>query len=122
MNAERLTNKTAEAINAAQSVATRAGHPELKPAHLVTALLEQEGGLARPLLEKAIGPENLSTLNSQLSTHLTRQPSVSGSSGLGMSNDLRILLAEAEHQQKSLKDEYLSVEHLLLSLTKVPGE
>ncbi len=122
MNPERLTHKTAEAINAAQSIATRAGHPELKPAHLLSALLEQEGGIARPLLEKALGAEVLSTLTSTLAIHLSRQPSVTGSSGLGMSNDLRILLTEAEDQQKKLKDEYLSVEHLLLALTKKPGE
>jgi ATP-dependent Clp protease ATP-binding subunit ClpB len=122
MNSERLTHKTVEAINAAQSIATRAGHPELKPAHLLTALLEQEGGLARPLLEKAIGPAPLGAFTTKLAAHLGSQPSVSGSSGLGMSNDLRILLAEAEDQQKALKDEYLSVEHLLLALTKKPGE
>jgi ATP-dependent Clp protease ATP-binding subunit ClpB len=122
MNPEKFTHKTAEAINAAQSIATRAGHPELKPAHLLTALLEQEGGIARPLLDKALNAEVLSTLTSTLAIHLSRQPSVTGSSGLGMSNDLRILLTEAEDQQKKLKDEYLSVEHLLLALTKKPGE
>jgi ATP-dependent Clp protease ATP-binding subunit ClpB len=122
MNPERLTHKTAEAISAAQGLATRAGHPELKPAHLLTALLEQEGGIARPLLEKALSAESASVLASQLADFLSRQPSVSGSSGLSMSNDLRILLTEAEDQQKALKDEYLSVEHLLLALTKKPGE
>jgi ATP-dependent Clp protease ATP-binding subunit ClpB len=122
MNPERFTHKTAESFNAAQSVATRMGHAELKPAHLLTALLEQEGGIARPLIEKALGPEALANFASKLSEHLSRQPSVSGSGGLGMSNDLRILLTEAEDQQKSLKDEYLSVEHILLALTKKPGE
>jgi ATP-dependent Clp protease ATP-binding subunit ClpB len=122
MNPERLTHKTAEAISAAQGLATRAGHPELKPAHLLTALLEQEGGIARPLLEKALSAESASVLASQLADFLSRQPSVNGSSGLSMSNDLRILLTEAEDQQKALKDEYLSVEHLLLALTKKPGE
>ena len=122
MNPERLTHKTAAALHAAQSLATRAGHPELKPAHLLSALLEQEGGLATPLLEKALGPEGLAAFNSQLSAHLTRQPCVSGSTALSMSNDLRVLLTEAEDQQKSLKDEYLSVEHLLLALAKKPGE
>jgi len=122
MNPERFTHKTAESINAAQSLATRMGHAELKPAHLFSALLEQEGGIARPLLEKALGGDELANLQSQILNHLQRQPSVSGSSGLGMSNDLRILLAEAEDQQKSLKDEFLSVEHILLALTKKPGE
>ena len=122
MNAERFPHKTAEAINAAQSIATRMGHAELKPAHVLSALLEQEGGITEPLLDKALGSEGLAGIRAKLTAHLQRQPSVSGSSGLGMSNDLRILLTEAEDQQKSLKDEYLSVEHLLLALVKKPGE
>ncbi len=122
MNPEKFTHKTAEAFNASQSLATRMGHAELKPAHLCSALLEQDGGLAMPLLEKALGAELGVKFKSQITEHLSRQPSVSGSSGLGMSNDLRILITEAEDQQKSLKDEYLSVEHLLLALTKKPGE
>src|SRR5688572_32329913 len=83
MNPERFTHKTAEAFNAAQSLATRMGHAELKPAHLVSALLDQEGGIAPPLLEKAIGRDQSSNLQSQISSHLRRQPSVSGSGGLG---------------------------------------
>ena len=122
MNPEKFTHKTTEAFNAAQSLATRMGHPELKPGHLLSALLDQESGLAVPLLEKALGAESGARFKSQITEHLERQPSVSGASGLGMSNELRILLTEAEDQQKSLKDEYLSVEHLLLALTKKPGE
>jgi ATP-dependent Clp protease ATP-binding subunit ClpB len=122
MNAEKFTHKTTEALNDAQSIATRMGHPELKPAHLLSALLEQEGGLAAPLLEKTIGTDGLVAFKARLAEYLTRQPSVSGSIGLGVSNDLRVLLTEAEDQQKALKDEYLSVEHILLALTKKPGE
>ena len=122
MNAERFTHKTTEALQSAQSIATRLSHPELKPSHLLSALLEQEGGLSTPILEKTIGADRAATLAAQLQQHLSRQPSVSGSTGLSMSNDLRILLTEAEDQQKSLKDEYLSVEHILLALTRKPGE
>jgi ATP-dependent Clp protease ATP-binding subunit ClpB len=122
MNAERFTHKTTEAIQSSQSIATRLSHPELKPSHLLSALLEQEGGLAAPILEKTIGADRAATLAAQLQQHLSRQPSVSGSAGLSMSNDLRILLTEAEDQQKSLKDEYLSIEHILLALTRKPGE
>ncbi|HEX2749795.1 MAG TPA: Clp protease N-terminal domain-containing protein, partial [Verrucomicrobiales bacterium] len=122
MNVEKFTHKTTEALNEAQSIATRMGHPELKPAHLVSALLEQEGGLAAPLLEKALGSEGLESFESRVDELLERQPSVSGSSSLGMSNDLRVLLTEAEDQQKSLKDDFLSVEHILLALTKKPGD
>ena len=51
MNPEKFTHKTTEAFNAAQSLATRMGHPELKPAHLLSALLDQESGLAVPLTD-----------------------------------------------------------------------
>lgn len=122
MNAERFTHKTTEAIQSAQSFATKMGHAELKPAHLVAALMDQDGGLARPLLEQILGADRTEAFVKDLADFLTRQPSVSGATGLSMSNDLRILLAEAEEQQKALKDEFLSVEHLLLALTRKPGE
>jgi ATP-dependent Clp protease ATP-binding subunit ClpB len=122
MNADKFTHKTTEALQTAQSIATRKGHPELRPAHLLSALLEQDGGIAAPLIEKAGGHNALSFLKYSVESYLGRQPSVSGSSGLGVSNDLRILLTEAGDQQKALKDEYLSVEHILLALVKKPGE
>jgi ATP-dependent Clp protease ATP-binding subunit ClpB len=122
MNAERFTHKTTEAIQSAQSFATKMGHAELKPAHLVAALTDQEGGIARPLLEQILGFDRTEAFVKDLAAFLARQPSVSGATGLAMSNDLRILLAEAEEQQKALKDEFLSVEHLLLALTRKPGE
>ena len=122
MNAERFTHKTTEAIQSAQSFATKMGHAELKPAHLVAALMDQDGGIARPLLEQILGADRTEAFVKDLADFLTRQPSVSGATGLSMSNDLRILLAEAEEQQKALKDEFLSVEHLLLALTRKPGE
>ena len=52
MSPEKFTLKLQEAFNACQSIATRHGHQELRPAHLLQALLEQEGGMALPLLEK----------------------------------------------------------------------
>ncbi|MCX7808566.1 MAG: hypothetical protein N2515_08150, partial [Deltaproteobacteria bacterium] len=53
MRLDRLTNKTREALLSAQQLATENGHPELYPEHLIIALLRQEGGVARPILEKA---------------------------------------------------------------------
>ena len=120
MNPEKMTLKMQEALSSAQSTATRFGHPELRPAHVLSALLEQEGGLAKPIIEKMGGsPEGL---KSALDQFLSRQPSVSGSTSLSGSNDLRVALTAAEDEQKSLKDDYLSVEHFLLGLFKKPGE
>jgi len=82
MNPEKFTVKLQEAFNAAQSVATRHGSQELKAAHLLTALLEQDGGIATPLFEKAaVNPGAISHLKSQLASLLERQPKVSGGSG-----------------------------------------
>ena len=121
MNPERFTVKTQEAFNAAQSVATRLGHSELRTAHMLSAMLEQEGGLAKPLIEKA--GANTTALKSGLDAHLAKQPKVSGGSGsLYLSNDLRTVMTEAEDQQKKLKDDYLSVEHVLLAMLKKSDE
>ena len=53
MNPERFTVKTQEALNQAQTLATQLGHAELKPSHLLQALLNQEGGITMPLLQRA---------------------------------------------------------------------
>ncbi len=120
MNPEKITLKLQEALSSAQSQATRLGHSELRPAHVLAAMLGQEGGLARPLMEKM--GTSVEKLKTSLDQFLARQPSVSGSSSLAASNDLRIILTAAEDEQNTLKDDYLSVEHFLLALFKKPGE
>ncbi|MBX7211379.1 MAG: ATP-dependent chaperone ClpB [Verrucomicrobiaceae bacterium] len=121
MNPERFTVKTQEAFNSAQSVATRHGHPELRASHMLCAMLEQEGGIAKPLIEKS--GANTTALKSAVEAHLARQPKVSGgTSGLYLSNDMRAVMADAEDQQKKLKDEFLSVEHVLLAMLKKSDE
>ncbi|MEY4482940.1 MAG: ATP-dependent chaperone ClpB, partial [Verrucomicrobiota bacterium] len=117
MNPEKITVKLQEALSSAQNIATRYGHPEVKPSHVLLALLEQEGGLAKPLLEK-VGA-NPVTVKSEVEAHLDRQPKVSGGSGpQHLSSDLRETLVNAEKEQNALKDDFLSVEHLLLALLK----
>ncbi|MBP7951768.1 MAG: ATP-dependent chaperone ClpB [Verrucomicrobiales bacterium] len=118
MNADRLTTKLTEAMQAAQSLATRLGHSELKPSHLLQALLEQEGGMVPQIFNKC-GADPAKVL-AETTAFLSRQPKVSGGSGgLYMSGDFRDLVARAEEEQKTLKDEYLSVEHVLLAFFKV---
>jgi ATP-dependent Clp protease ATP-binding subunit ClpB len=124
MSPEKFTVKLQEAFNASQSIATRHGHQELKPAHLLLALLEQESGIAVPLFQKAaVNPEAVSLLTSNLSQLLNRQPKVSGgTSGLHLSNEMRELMTKAEDEQKKLKDDFLSVEHIILALFKTKTE
>jgi len=120
MSPEKFTVKLQEAFNASQSVATRHGHQELKPAHLLSALLEQEGGITTPLFEKAaVNAEAVSNLKTQLAGLLARQPKVTGAAGnLYLSSEFRELMTKAEDEQKKLKDDFLSVEHILLALFK----
>jgi len=124
MNTERFTIKLQEALNASQSVATRLGHQELRSAHLLSALLEQEGGLAPQLFERAIGrPGVVSSMVGAVSQWLSRQPKVSGAGGnLYLSGEFRELMTRAEDEQKKLKDEFLSVEHVLLAMAEGGGE
>ncbi len=120
MSPDKFTIKLQEALGSAQTLATRLGHTELRPAHILSCLLEQEGGLTRPLLEKVGAKPDV--LKAGVDSFLERLPKVSGSSSLNVSNDLRHVLAAAEDEQKALKDDFLSVEHFLLALCKKPGE
>ncbi len=124
MSPEKFTVKLQEAFNASQSIATRHGHQELKPAHLLLALLEQEGGIALPLFEKAaVNPTAAQGLKAGVEAVLAKQPKVSGgSSGLHLSNEMRELMTKAEDEQKKLKDDFLSVEHIILALFKTKTE
>jgi ATP-dependent Clp protease ATP-binding subunit ClpB len=124
MSPEKFTVKLQEAFNASQSVATRNGQQELKPAHILLALLEQEGGIAVPLFEKAaVNPAAAQGLKSGVEAVLAKLPKVSGGSGgLYLSNEMRELMTKAEDEQKKLKDEYLSVEHVILALFKTKTE
>ena len=120
MNPERFTVKLQEALNASQSTATRLGHQELKAAHLLLALLEQEGGLAPQLFERAAGkPGAGSAIAGAVTQWLEKQAKVTGATGqLYLSGEFRELMTKAEDEQKKLKDEYLSVEHVLLALAE----
>ncbi len=123
MNPEKFTVKTQEALNSAQTLATQLGHAELRASHLLQSLLDQDGGITTPLLQRAAkSSDEVLRLKAQIQAHLERQPKVSGASGLHLSNDLRQIIAEAEKQQTTLKDEYLSVEHLVLALHKIQNE
>ncbi len=117
MDLERLTNKSREALSTAQEVAVNRGHQVVGPKHLLLALLEQEEGLTGRFLEHAeIDP---ATLKKGLEDLLEKIPKVSGYEGtLQMSSSLARVLSKAEQEAKQLKDEYVSVEHLLLALAE----
>ena len=121
MNADKLTQKLQEALQVAHERAAGAGHPELNPVHVLAALLSQSDGLAAPLFQK-LGA-SVPVLLGKVEAWLARQPKVSGTTvaDLRMARELAVLLSAAEREMATLKDEYLSVEHLLLAMADSPG-
>jgi len=117
MDINRFTEKLQEAIRAAQSKATRYSHQQIDVEHLLVSLLEQEGGLAASILTRA--GVNVSGLSARLEQELDRMPKVSSPSGppdqIYVTGRLNRLLTSAEDEAKKLKDQYISVEHVLLA-------
>ena len=115
MNIERMTQKVREALASAQTLAARLNHQELDGEHLLAELLAQQDGLAPRLLERMnVSVEAVSKL---VQDALAKRPKVSGQAAGGMyaSQRLNRLFARAEDEAKALKDEYISVEHVLLA-------
>ncbi|HYZ86240.1 MAG TPA: ATP-dependent chaperone ClpB [Bryobacteraceae bacterium] len=120
----RLTERLREAISAAQSKAIRYSHQQVDVEHLLAALLEQENGLAGAILAKA--GINTDVLRQRLEEELDRMPKVAGPTGappdqVYVTGRLNRILTQAEDEAKNLKDEYVSVEHVLLAMTDDKG-
>ena len=119
MDFNKLTIKSGEAVAGAQELARRAGNPELTPDHLTVALLEQE--LPRTLLQRA-GADPGSIL-AEAEARLRALPSVSGSNAQPQAGGgFRKVLDDAFDEARTLDDEFVSVEHLVLALDLVPRE
>ena len=113
---DKLTVKAQEAVQAAQDLAGNAGNPQVAPLHLLKALLDEEGGVVRPLLDK-IGIK-VSQLASIVEADLKKLPQTSGGQ-TGAGQALMNVLNEAQSLAEQMKDSFVSTEHLLLALTKV---
>ena len=118
MDPNRLTVKTQEALHDAQTKALRYGHTEVDTAHLLLALLEQPEGLVPRLLARA--DVDTGALRTAVERALERRPRVSGPGAaggqLGVTRALGQLLDAAEQEAGRLKDEYVSVEHVVLAM------
>ena len=117
MDPNRLTQKSQEALAAAQQMALRTGRLEVDVEHVLLALLEQPDGLVPRLLARA--DVDVSTLMDAVQQNLASRPSVSGPGASGdvrMARTLARLLDIAEQEAERLKDDYVSVEHLLLAM------
>jgi len=118
INADRLTVKSAEALNEAIALARRAGNPLVYDLHLLSALLSQDEGIVVPILQK-LGL-NVTQLREQVEREMGRFPKQS-SAQPSLSREMNQVLDKAEDEAKKLGDEYISTEHLLLALADTKG-
>ena len=124
MDPERLTQKTQEALHDAQTRALRFGHTEVAPEHMLLALVAQPDGLVPRLLLRA--DVDAGRLTQELEAELRRRPRVSGPGAapgqVYVSRRLSELLDVAEQEAQRLKDDYVSVEHVLVAFLRAGGD
>src|SRR5947208_14212174 len=120
MDINKLTQKSQEALQSAQTKALRYGNQEADGEHLLLALLEQPEGLVPRLLARMEAPTE--ALKAEVERELSRRPKVSGPGAeagkIYLTQRLQQILIRAEDDAKRLKDEYVSVEHLLLAMVE----
>jgi ATP-dependent Clp protease ATP-binding subunit ClpB len=122
MDLNQFTEKSQQALLEAQNIAVRHQHQAVDVEHLLLALLEQEGGLIPRLFEKArVNPE---LIKARVEEELARLPRVSGTDttqqGIYITQRLNRLLVTARDHARRMKDEYVSVEHLVLAMFDEP--
>lgn len=118
MNIQKFTQKSIEAINGCEKLAYEYGNQEIEQEHLLVSLLLQEDGLIPKLIEKMEINKEHFTANAQ--DHLAKRVKVSGGQ-IYMGQNLNKVLISAEDEAKKMGDEYVSVEHLFLSLVRYPN-
>ena len=114
MKIERFTDKAREAISEAAELAKAKSQGQIEAVHLLSALLNQESGVVQQVITKAGG--NAMAAKSIVENSIERLPRVYGGSEPGISPRLRKVLEDAWREMSNFKDEYLSVEHMLLAL------
>jgi ATP-dependent Clp protease ATP-binding subunit ClpB len=116
MQADRFTIKTQEALQAALALAPARRHAQVTPLHLLAALLNQQEGIVVPVLGKiGVAPD---ALRADVDAALGALPTLATAAEPTTSPELLAVLRAAEREMRDLKDEYVSVEHVLLALTK----
>ena len=115
MNIKKFTQKSIESINNTEKIAYEYGNQKLEQLHFLYALIMIEDSLIKNLLEKMNVPVN--ALINNVEERISKLPKVNGAEKY-MSNDLNTVLIDAEDEAKRMSDEYVSVEHLFLSLIR----
>ena len=117
MNFQKFTQKSVEAINEAQSIAREYGNQELREEHVLSALVDSKDGLIGGLISKITN--NKEAFSKELTNIISRFPKVSGGN-MYISQELESVLDDAEKQAERMKDSYVSVEHIFLSMLDSP--
>ena len=117
MNFQKFTQKSVEAINEAQSIAREYGNQELREEHVLSALVDSKDGLIGGLISKITN--NKEAFSKELINIISRFPKVSGGN-MYISQELESVLDDAEKQAERMKDSYVSVEHIFLSMLDSP--
>ncbi len=120
MNPDKFTEKSIEALNGAREIAVQRGNPEIAQIHLLASLVAQNGGIVGSILGK-LGSEKKSALELGIRRALDALPKVSGGSGDAyMNSALASTVSRAETLAKNMKDDFVSTEHLFLSIIEAP--
>ncbi len=117
MNIQKFTQKSVETIQKAQSIAVENQNAQIEQEHLLLALLDQDNSLIKELLKKMGTSENL---EETLKTNINKKPRMTGGArpndSIYVSQDVDLVLNDSEQIAQKMKDEYVSVEHIMLSL------
>jgi len=116
MQLERFTLKAQEALAASQKLAQERGHAQIEPEHLAVALLDQDGGLAVPILER-IGAGH-AAVRAELEKRLDYFSTVHGATQMGLARETQAALEAAQAEADKMKDAYVSTEHVLMGLAQ----
>src|SRR5512138_3367252 len=119
IRSDKMTIKTQEVLIETQGRAASLGHNAIEPEHLLNALLDQEGGVVVPVLQK-IGV-SVAVIRDRVAAALKKLPQVSGDTQVYVSSALDRVLDASQREADKLKDEFVSTEHLLLGIISDKG-
>ena len=119
MNYEQFTLKTQDILQEASALAQQNDHSEIGLPHLLVAMLEQKDGITSPIVER-IGVQKEALLEAARNL-LNTYPKVTGNVQMQLSGEAQKVLAKAEKEMAALKDQFLSVEHILLAMAQSDG-
>src|SRR5436309_3453000 len=119
MRLDKFTVKAQEAVARSQEIAQQRDHSEISPLHLLAALLAEEEGVVKPVLQKlGADPARIAQI---VASELERMPKATGTQ-LGIARETQDVFNQAQKEADRLKDEYVSTEHLMLALAQVKSE